>query len=244
MRLWIYVARRLALTIPVLLGVTLITFSLSHMMGDPLAPYITEKTTEEQAAALRIKHNLDEPLRVQYVTYLRNIMTFEWGFSKTINQPVADAVREKFAATLELSILAFVVAVGTAIPLGIFSSVRHNRWEDHGIRLFALFGSAVPIFWLALILKYVVSFQWDLLPLGDRYDPILWDVRDPIEIKTNFLLIDSLAAGSLPHFMDALKHMILPATVLAYGSMATTIRLMRGNMLDVLGQDYVRTAKS
>ena len=244
MRLWIYVVRRLALTIPVLLGVTLITFSLSHMMGDPLAPYITEKTTEEQAAALRIKHNLDEPLRVQYVTYLRNIMTFEWGFSKTINQPVADAVREKFAATLELSILAFVVAVGTAIPLGIFSSVRHNRWEDHGIRLFALFGSAVPIFWLALVLKYVVSFQWDLLPLGDRYDPILWDVRDPIEIKTNFLLIDSLAAGSLPHFMDALKHMILPATVLAYGSMATTIRLMRGNMLDVLGQDYIRTAKS
>ena len=75
-------ARRLALTIPVLLGVTLITFSLSHMMGDPLAPYITEKTTEEQAAALRIKHNLDEPLRVQYVTYLRNIMTFEWVFRR------------------------------------------------------------------------------------------------------------------------------------------------------------------
>ena len=266
MRLWIYVARRLALTIPVLLGVTLITFSLSHMMGDPLAPYITEKTTEEQAAALRIKHNLDEPLPVQYVTYLRNIMTFEWGFSKTINQPVADAVREKFAATLELSILAFVVAVGTAIPLGIFSSVRHNRWEDHGIRLFALFGSAIPIFWLALVLKYVVSFQWDLLPLGDRYDPILWDVNEPIEIKTNFLLIDSLVVsgasspiislgalgsylgieprGSWPHFVDALKHMILPATVLAYGSMAITIRLMRGNMLDVLGQDYIRTAKS
>jgi len=214
------------------------------MMGDPLAPYITEKTTEEQAEELRKKYNLDEPLHVQYVTYLQSVVKFDWGFSETIKQPVSDAMREKFAATLELSILAFVLAVCTAIPLGIFSSVRHNRWEDHGVRLFALLGSAVPIFWFALVLKYVVSFKLDLLPLGDRFDPILWDVNDPIEIKTNFLLIDALAAGSLPHFMDALKHMILPATVLAYGSMATIIRLMRGNMLDVLGQDYIRTAKS
>lgn len=244
MRLWIYVARRLALTIPVLIGVTLITFSLSHMMGDPLAPYITEKTTEEQAEALIEKYNLDAPLHIQYVTYLQSIIKFDWGYSKTIEQPVSEALREKFAATLELSILAFIVAVGTAIPLGIFSSIRHNRWEDHGVRLFALFGSAVPIFWFALVLKYVVSFQWDLLPLGDRYDPILWDIRDPIEIKTNFLLIDAIAAGSFTHFIDALKHMILPATVLAYGSMATIIRLMRGNMLDVLDQDYIRTAKS
>jgi len=243
-KLWIYVARRLALTVPVLLGVTIITFSLSHMMGDPLAPYISEKTTEEQAQELREKHNLDDPIHVQYVTYLQNIITFDWGYSKTINQPVSEALREKFAATLELSILAFIVAVGTAIPLGIFSSIRHNRWEDHAIRLFALFGSAIPIFWFALVLKYVISFQLGWLPLGDRYDAILWDVTDPIEIKTNFLLIDALAAGSYTHFIDALKHMILPATVLAYGSMATIIRLMRGNMLDVLGQDYVRTAKS
>ena len=244
MKLWIYVARRLALTVPVLLGVTIITFSLSHMMGDPLAPYISEKTTEEQAQELREKHNLDDPIHVQYVTYLQNIITFDWGYSKTINQPVSEALREKFAATLELSILAFIVAVGTAIPLGIFSSIRHNRWEDHVIRLFALFGSAIPIFWFALVLKYVISFQLGWLPLGDRYDAILWNVTDPIEIKTNFLLIDALAAGSYTHFIDALKHMILPATVLAYGSMATIIRLMRGNMLDVLGQDYVRTAKS
>jgi len=243
-KLWIYVARRLALTVPVLLGVTIITFSLSHMMGDPLAPYISEKTTEEQAQELREKHNLDDPIHVQYVTYLQNIITFDWGYSKTINQPVSEALREKFAATLELSILAFIVAVGTAIPLGIFSSIRHNRWEDHVIRLFALFGSAIPIFWFALVLKYVISFQLGWLPLGDRYDAILWNVTDPIEIKTNFLLIDALAAGSYTHFIDALKHMILPATVLAYGSMATIIRLMRGNMLDVLGQDYVRTAKS
>jgi len=243
-KLWIYVVRRLALTIPVLLGVTLITFYLSYGMGDPLAPYVTEKTTPEQYAELIDKHNLDEPIQYQYVTYLRNIITFEWGYSKVINQDVSEAMPEKFAATLELSILAFIVSVATAIPLGIFSSIRQNRWHDHSIRLFALFGSAIPIFWFALFLQYIVAFKMDLLPLSLRYDPILWEITDPIDIETNFLLIDAIAAGSLPHFIDALKHMILPATVLAYGSMATIIRLMRGNMLDVLGQDYIRTAKS
>ena len=243
MKLWIYVVRRLALTIPVLLGVTLITFYLSYGMGDPLAPYVTEKTTPEQYQELMEKHNLDEPIQVQYVTYLRNVITFNWGYSKVINQDVSDAMREKFAATLELSILAFIVAVATALPLGIFSSIRQNRWEDHSIRLFALFGSAIPIFWFALFLQYIFSIytHWQI---SLRYDPILWEITDPIDIETNFLLIDSIAAGSLPHFVDALKHMILPATVLAYGSMATIIRLMRGNMLDVLGQDYIRTAKS
>ena len=244
MKLWIYVVRRLALTIPVLLGVTLITFYLSYGMGDPLAPYVTEKTTPEQYAELIDKHNLDEPIQYQYVTYLRNIITFEWGYSKVINQDVSEAMPEKFAATLELSILAFIVSVATAIPLGILSSIRQNRWHDHSIRLFALFGSAIPIFWFALFLQYIVAFKMDLLPLSLRYDPILWEITDPIDIETNFLLIDAIAAGSLPHFIDALKHMILPATVLAYGSMATIIRLMRGNMLDVLGQDYIRTAKS
>ena len=243
MKLWIYVVRRLALTIPVLLGVTLITFYLSYGMGDPLAPYVTEKTTPEQYQELMEKHNLDEPIQVQYVTYLRNVITFDWGYSKVINQDVSEALREKFAATLELSILAFIVAVATAIPLGIFSSIRQNRWQDHSIRLFALFGSAIPIFWLALFLQYLFSIYTDW-EISLRYDPVLWEVTDPIDIETNFLLIDSIAAGSLPHFIDALKHMILPATVLAYGSMATIIRLMRGNMLDVLGQDYIRTAES
>ncbi len=226
-----------------MLGVTVITFYLSYGMGDPLAPYVTERTTPEQYEMLAEKHGLNEPIHIQYVTYLRGVITFDWGYSEVVNEEVSEALRYRFAATLELSILAFVVAVATAIPLGIFSSIRQNRWEDHGIRLFALFGSAIPIFWFALFLQYFFTLYTDW-QISLRYDPILWEITDPIEIKTNFLLIDSIAAGSWPHFIDALKHMILPATVLAYGSMATIIRLMRGNMLDVLGQDYIRTAKS
>ncbi|HIM32890.1 MAG TPA: ABC transporter permease, partial [Candidatus Poseidoniales archaeon] len=246
MKLWQYVLRRLAFTIPVMLGVTLITFSLSNLMGDPVAPYVTEKSTPEQIEELRKLHNLDKSLPVRYFTYINNLLHGEWGYSQTINQPVSDAIVMKFAATLELSLLAFAVAVLTALPLGIFSSVRHNRWEDHWIRLFALFGSAVPIFWFALILKYFLAFQWGdatQLPLGYRYDFILWD-SDPIEQRTGLLLVDALLAGSWIHFKDALMHMLLPATTLAYASMATTIRLMRGSMLDVLEQDYVRTARA
>ena len=247
MKLWQYVLRRLAFTIPVMLGVTLITFSLSNLMGDPVAPYVTEKSTPEQIEELRKLHNLDKSLPVRYITYINNLLHGEWGYSQTINQPVSDAIVMKFAATLELSLLAFAVAVLTALPLGIFSSVKHNRWEDHWIRLFALFGSAVPIFWFALILKYFLAFQWGdatQLPLGYRYDAILWDLEDPIEQRTGLVLVDALLAGSWIHFKDALMHMLLPATTLAYASMATTIRLMRGSMLDVLEQDYVRTARA
>ena len=250
MKLWIYVARRLALTIPVLLGVTLITFYLSYGMGDPLAAYVTERTTDEQYEMLAEKHGINEPIYVQYFTYLKSVITFDWGYSEVLNEDVSDALRYRFAATLELSILAFIVAVATAIPLGIFSSIRQNRWEDHSIRLFALAGSAIPIFWFALVLQYFFAVTLDQYmpelnwPITSRFDEVLWEIKDPIEMNTNFLLFDAIAAGSWIHFKDALQHMILPATVLAYSSMATIIRLMRGNMLDVLGQDYIRTAKS
>ena len=250
MKLWIYVARRLALTIPVLLGVTLITFYLSYGMGDPLAAHVTERTTDEQYEMLAEKHGINEPIYIQYFTYLRGVITFDWGYSEVLNEDVSDALRYRFAATLELSILAFIFAVATAIPLGIFSSIRQNRWEDHSIRLFALSGSAIPIFWFALILQYFFAVTIDEYfpdlnwPITSRFDEVLWEIKDPIEMNTNFLLFDAIAAGSWIHFKDALQHMILPATVLAYSSMATIIRLMRGNMLDVLGQDYIRTAKS
>ncbi len=233
-----------------MLGVTFITFYLSYAMGDPLAAYVTERTTEEQYEMLAEKHGVNEPIHVQYFTYLKAVITFDWGYSEVLNEDVSVALKYRFAATLELSILAFIVAVATAIPLGIFSSIRQNRWEDHSIRLFALAGSAIPIFWFALFLQYVFAVTLDQYmpdlnwPISLRYDPILWEITDPIEMSTNFLLIDAIAAGSWIHFKDALQHMILPATVLAYSSMATIIRLMRGNMLDVLGQDYIRTAKS
>ena len=173
MKLWVYVLRRLALTIPVMLGVTFITFFLSLQMGDPLAAYVTERTTDEQYDMLAEKHGVNEPLPVRYVAYLRSIITFDWGYSQIAMDDVSDALRDKFAATLELSILAFIVAVATAVPLGIFSSIRQNRWEDHGIRLFALMGSAIPIFWLALFLQFIAATYTDW-EISQRVDAKLW----------------------------------------------------------------------
>ena len=130
-------------------------------MGDPLAAYVTERTTEEQYEMLAEKHGVNEPIYVQYFTYLRSVITLDWGYSEVLNEEVSDALRYRFAATLELSILAFIFAVATALPLGIFSSIRQNRWEDHSIRLFALAGSAIPIFWFALVLQYFFAVTLD-----------------------------------------------------------------------------------
>lgn len=243
MKLWQYILRRLLLTIPVLLGVTVITFTLSQMMGDPVSVYASERMSEEQLEELRQQHDLDEPIHIRYLTYLENLLHGDLGYSRSVNMPVTEAMKVKFTATLELALLALLIAVATALPLGIFSSIRHNRWQDHSIRLFALLGSSLPIFWVALILKYTVAYQWDILPLGYRVDNILWD-SDPINEYTGLKLVDSALNGSLEHFIDALKHMILPATTLAYASMAAIIRLMRGSMLETLEQDYVRTARA
>ena len=167
-----------------------------------------------------------------FIIYLsQSVITFDWGYSEVLNEDVSDALRYRFAATLELSILAFIFAVATAIPLGIFSSIRQNRWEDHSIRLFALAGSAIPIFWFALVLQYFFAVTLDVYlpelnwPITSRFDEVLWEIKDPIDMNTNFTF-DAMAAGSWVHFKDALQHMILPATVLAYSSMATIIRLM------------------
>ena len=143
------------------------------------------------------------------ISYLKSVITFDWGYSEVLNEDVSDALRYRFAATLELSILAFIFAVATAIPLGIFSSIRQNRWEDHSIRLFALAGSAIPIFWFALVLQYFFAVTLDAYfpelnwPITSRFDEVLWEIKDPIDMNTNFLLFDAIAAGSWIHFKDA-----------------------------------------
>ncbi len=244
MKLWEYILRRLLLVIPILLGVTLITFTLTQFMGDPAAVYTHERMTQEQIDRVREQYHLDDPVHERYLAYLSGILQGDLGYSRSVNMPVTEAIKTKFSATMELALLALFFAILTALPLGLRAAVHQNRWPDHSIRLFALLGSALPIFWLALVLKYFVAFQWGYFPLGDRYDIILWDVDNQIERPTGFLLIDSLLAGSWVHFKDAVVHMILPALTLAYASMAAIIRLLRSSMLESLNQDYVRTARA
>ncbi len=214
------------------------------MMGDPVALYATEKTTPEQLDALREKHNLDAPMHERYVSYLNSLLHGDLGYSKQANLPVSEAIQIKFMATLELSLIAFMLAVIFSIPLGIFASTKHNKWQDHALRFFSLIGSAVPLFWLALLLKYGVAYKMDLLPLGQRIDYYLWDIESPIEQYTGSAILDSILNFSPVHFWDALSHLILPAFTLTFASLAGLLRFMRGSMLDVLDQDFVRTAKA
>ena len=214
------------------------------MMGDPVALYATEKTTPDQLDALRDKHNLNAPVYERYVSYLNSLLHGDLGYSRQANLPVLDAIKIKFMATLELSLIAFILAVAFSIPLGIFASTKHNKWQDHALRFFSLIGSAVPLFWLALLLKYGIAYKLDLLPLGQRIDYYLWDIGDPIEQYTGSALLDSILNASPTHLWDAISHLILPAFTLTFASLAGLLRFMRGSMLDVLDQDFVRTAKA
>ena len=252
MKLWEYVLRRLLLVIPILLGVTLITFTLTQFMGDPAAGYTNDRMSEEQIQEIEEKYNLNDPVHMRYLAYLNGLLHGDLGYSESVNMPVTEAIKLKFSATIELALLALMISVLSALPLGVYAANHHNRLPDHVIRLFALLGSALPIFWLALVFKYYLAYQWDgqpfwdesPFPIGERYDAILWTHTDPIPRPTGYMLIDSIAALSWPHLKDAIVHMILPATTLAYASMAAIIRLLRSSMLESQGQDYVRTARA
>ncbi len=247
MKLWEYIVRRLLLLVPVLLGVSLITFSLTFVVGEPAAVYITERMTEKQIEAVREKYGFNQPTVIQYFRYMQGVLQGDWGYSKVAELPVTDAIKLKFPATFELTTLSILLAVVVGIPLGIISGTRRNRPIDHLSRVFALAGASIPIFWLGIMLKYVFAFRLAWLPLGGQADPsIYYDTLGNPDFHryTYFYTIDSLLNGNLTAFGDALLHIILPALTLSYASMAIITRLMRSSMLEVLNQEYIKTARS
>jgi ABC-type dipeptide/oligopeptide/nickel transport system permease component len=214
------------------------------MVGDPIALYTSERTRPEAIAAIRAAHGLDQPIPVQFFYYLASLLAGDWGYSRTAHLEVIDAIGQFFPATIELSIAAMVIAVVVGIPLGILSATRKDKMVDHVTRIFALAGVSMPIFWFALMLKYVLFFQfseWGLphLPSMGRYTEYL--SYTPI---TGFVLFDSLITGNLPLFFDAFAHIIMPAIALGYLSLAVITRMMRSSMLEVLREDYITLARS
>jgi ABC-type dipeptide/oligopeptide/nickel transport system permease component len=226
------------------LGVLLITFILSYIVGDPIALYTSERTRPEAIAGIRAAHGLDQPLPVQFFLYLVSLLSGDWGYSQTAHLSVLDAIGQFFPATIELSIAAMIIAVVVGIPLGILSATRKDKLADHVTRVFALAGVSMPIFWFALMLKYVLFFQfseWGLphLPSAGRYTEYLH--YTPI---TGFVLVDSLITGNFALFFDGFAHIIMPAIALGYLSLAIITRMMRSSMLEVLREDYITLARS
>ena len=233
------------LAIPVVIGVLAITFVLSYVVGNPITLYTTERTPPEAIPGIMAEHGLDQPIYIQFFFYLRDLISGNWGYSRTARLPVTEAIAWKLPATIELALVAMFLAVLVGIPLGIISATKKDKVADHVTRVVALAGVSMPIFWFALILKYIffyLFFIWGLpfLPEGGRYS---YEYIDYTPI-TNFVLIDSLATGHFVLFFDALIHLALPGFALAYLTLAIITRMMRSSMLEVLNEDYITLARS
>jgi len=230
--------------IPVLIGVSIFVFMLTRISGNPAAAYITEKMTPAQIAIIKENMHLNDPLWVQFYYWFDGILHGNWGISKAAaNIPVTEAIATFFPATFELTLVSIILAVFIGIALGTVSAVHRNTPIDHATRILALAGVCLPVFILGIALKYAFSFQLGLFPLGGRIDDY-YLIQDPFLSYTGFLLLDTLLSLNFEAFLDALWHLCLPAITLAFGTIAIVTRIMRGSMLEVLSQDYVKTARS
>lgn len=244
MKLWEYVLRRLLTLVPVIIGVTLITFILWKAIPvDPARAYLGERARPEDVAALRVKWHLDEPLWNQYFYYMGNLLQGDLGQSFVYKEPVTKNLFTKIPATLELTFFAMLFALPVGTYLGIQSASKRNNWVDHASRFIAILGVAVPIYWLGIMLKIffhenLAVIHLDILPLDGRLEgpapPTL----------TGFYTIDALITLNFGTFIDAIAHLILPAFTLGFAQLAIILRMTRSGMLEVLGQDYVRTARA
>jgi peptide/nickel transport system permease protein len=225
----------------VLLGVTFLTFAVSQLIpGDPARLAAGPHASEASVQRLRHEYGLDRPWPVQYVDFLGRLSRGDLGRSVQSDRPVLDELRNFFPATMELTFTAIVIACGVGIPLGVVSAVWRNSTIDHGVRFFSLLGVAVPAFWLGLLLEFVFYYHLGWLPGEGRLG--LATAAPPTH--TGLLLVDTLASGDVSAFEDALFHLALPAIALGYNSLALVTRMTRANLLDVLEEDFVRTAQA
>jgi len=247
-----YVIRRLFLLIPVLIGVSMLTFTLSHVIGDPIAAYITSqdlRLSDLQMQKIVTAHHLNDPLYSQYYYYVMDLLRGDWGISRTdSDRPVLVSIQNYFPATAELALVSMFFALIVGIPIGIISAVRKDKPADHATRVFSLVGVSTPVFWLALILQYVFYYQFKVhnlpnLPASGRVNQFLW-LDHPLHVITGIYSIDSLITGNFSIFFDVLVHLILPAFALSYVFMAVFVRMMRSSMLEVMRQDYITLARS
>ena len=252
MKMRTFIARRLLLLIPVLIGVSLFVFFLTRVAGNPAAAYETARMTPAQIEAIKQQLHLYSPIYEQYYYWLDAVVHGNLGYSQVSGLPVLTAMETYFPATAELTIVSMIIAVIFGISTGTVSAVRRDTPIDHATRVMALSGVSLPIFVLGLILQYVIAYKLGWLPItGDRNIQVLYLANTPNWIQasglsspTGMLVLDTLIHGDWTRFIDALQHIILPAITLAFGTIAVITRIMRGSMLEVLNQDYVKTARS
>ena len=239
MSFWGLIRQRCWGLLLVVAGVCVITFIISHLIpGDPARLLAGDRASDEIVQHIRQQLGLDLPLWQQFIHYVEQLLQGDLGMSIRTGRPVVDDLKAFFPATLELAFCALFIALVIGIPLGVLSAVYKNRWFDHLVRLLALTGISTPAFWLGLGVIVLFYGKLNLLPGSGRLD----DWFDPPAQITGFYLIDSLLSGDMDVFFNALSHLILPATTLAFVHLGIVARQIRSAMLEQLSEDYIRTA--
>ncbi|MCZ2721881.1 ABC transporter permease subunit [Marinomonas sp. 15G1-11] len=236
-----FILRRLSLVIPTFLGITLLTFTLIHMIpGDPIEVMAGERgVSAERHAQLSAELGFDQPLYIQYFRYVSGVLQGDLGNSLITRTPVLDEFLALFPATVELSICAALFAILIGLPAGIIAAVKRGTIFDHSVMTVSLTGYSMPIFWWALLLMLVFSVNLGWTPVSGRIDVVYW-----IDNTTGFMLIDTWLSDEEGAFKSAVAHLILPSIVLGTIPMAVIARMTRSSMLEVLSEDYIRTARS
>ncbi|RZI95445.1 MAG: ABC transporter permease [Microbacterium sp.] len=231
------IGRRLLLLIPTLLGLTvLLFFWVRALPGGPAVALLGEKATPERIAEINRLYGFDRPLIEQYFTWLGRLLSGDFGSSIQTARPVLEEFARRFPATIELSILAMIIAVGIGVPLGYWAARRNGKWGDHTAVALSLVGITIPVFFLAFILKYIFAVQLGWLPSDGRQNP-----RIDATHYTNFYVLDGLITGEFDAAWDAFLHLILPAVALGTIPLAIIVRITRASVLEVQNADYVRT---
>jgi peptide/nickel transport system permease protein len=235
-----FVVRRLLLLFPILLGLSIVVFFwIRALPGGPAQALLGERATPETIAQIERQYGLDQPVHVQYWKYLERTTHFDLGTSVASRRPVTDELAERFPATIELSLAAMLFSVVFGIPLGFIAAKRYGTWLDHASLVGSLIGISIPIFFLAILLKYAFAVKLGLLPSVGRIS-VLIDIPHP----TKFYVLDAILAGNPSALWDVLKHLILPAIALGSIPLAIIARITRAAVLDVQNEDYVRTARA
>lgn len=236
-----FLLRRVLLLIPTFLGVSLVAFGFIRVLpGDPIELLAGERSVSpERHAELMARYGFDLPLWEQYLKFLANLLSGDLGTSFVTRRPVLDEFLTLFPATLELAFCAIVFAVAVGLPAGVVAGVKRRSWFDQTLMTVSLTGYSMPIFWLGLLAIMVFSGWLGLTPVSGRISVMYY-----FDSVTGFMLIDSLLSGQEGAFRSAASHLILPTVVLGTIPMAVIARQTRSAMLEVLGEDYVRTARA
>jgi peptide/nickel transport system permease protein len=235
-----YALRRLVLTIPILVGVSIIAFVFVRALpGDPADALLGERGTEADRDRIREELGLNEPIHVQYFRYMENLVGGDLGTSVRTRRPVTEELGQRFPATFELSMAAMAFAIIVGLPLGFIAAKRYQGFLDNASLVASLIGISFPVFFLALLLKYVFAVKLGWLPTIGRLD-VTRDLNTP----TNFYLVDAIFFGDTDAVVDVIKHLILPGIALGTIPLAIVARITRAAVLDVTNEDYVRTARA